>query len=95
MSAGAIFAVTVITPLAPTAIIGIVSGSSPDSTVNRSPQAWMISETCCKDPLPSLIATMLRIAASRPTVDGSMFTLVRLGMLYRTNGRSTASAIAL
>ena len=45
------------------------------------------------DPLASFIATMGAIFESRSTVSGSMSRPVLDGMLYRTMGRSVASAI--
>ena len=74
-------AVTVMTPLAPTAIMGRVSASSPASTVRRSPQVWAISEACWTEPLPSLTPTIFFITARRATVAGNMLTPVRPGML--------------
>ena len=68
MSAGATFAVTVMTPFAPTASIGRVSASSPDKTVKSSSHKRTMSHTCWRDPAPSLMPTMFRIFASRATV---------------------------
>ena len=69
------------TPRPPTAISGSVIASSPDSTMKSAGTARQTSHICVMLPDASLTPTMFGIAASRASVDGSMFTPVRPGTL--------------
>jgi hypothetical protein len=74
--------VTLITPCAPTAIIGKASGSSPERSAMR-PRALTIS-SCTKKALPeaSLIPTTLGQASKmRSSVSTLMSTMERPGIL--------------
>ena len=80
-SCGTRLAVTAITPLPPTAMMGSVRMSSPEYTAKSGPEVSMISSTCASEPLASLTPTMLPMRESRPIVSGVMFEAVRPGML--------------
>ena len=76
------FDTTEITPLPPTASIGRVNESSPETTVTRSPQRWTISLDWSKLPDASFTATMFwQSFAIRSIVAGRILTTLRGGML--------------
>ena len=86
-------AATLITPLPPTDANGSVSESSPEIIVISH---WIaISLAWSRLPVASFIATIFWTYAKRGIVSGVMPAPHRPGMLYRTMGRSTSSAIAL
>ena len=81
VSPGRMLATTEMTPEAPTAIMGSVRESSPDSTENLGPQSLTIWDTWSRLPEASLTPTILAMPDRRATVLGSMFTPVREGTL--------------
>ncbi len=96
MSAGATLETTEMIPWPPRHSSGKVKKSSPDTTMKSGPQTVMMSCICCREPAASLTPTMfLHSFASRAMVAGSMFTPVRLGMLYMMMGMGTLSAMHL
>src|SRR5258705_487882 len=94
MRRGTTFETTEINPSAPSASMGTVISSSPESTANPSGRPTRMSVICGRLPEASFVATKPPPLASSSVVDASMLQPVRLGTLYRTIGRPTASAIA-
>jgi hypothetical protein len=93
MSAGAMFATTLITPWPPLASVGRVNMSSPERMEKScGTPAERISATRTTLPLASLTPTTPGIFAQRAMVSGSMSRLVRDGTLYITTGRCFAAA---
>ncbi len=78
---GSRLATTLITPVAPMAISGRVSESSPDTIASLSPHRDATSEALSSEPVASFTATIIGCCASRAVVCGDRATPVRPGML--------------
>ena len=82
-------------PRPPSAITGMVTASSPESTVKPDGTSFRMVATCPMLPEASFTPTMFSMAARRAMVAGSTFTPVRPCTLYTTMGRRIAEAMAL
>ena len=93
MAAGAMLAVTEITPCPPRSINSQAVSSSPLSSRKPSRQPAFSVATRARSPLASLTPMMFSNADSRITVSGSISHAVLLGTLYRICGIGARSAM--